>query len=176
MLKNFYSILGKSIIAEGKNKVQFILADLIKTKRCTLSVTESCSGGRISHAITKIPGCSSFYKGSITAYSNEIKENLLHVNPQTLKKHGAVSQETAIEMVQGIAAAFKTNLAISTTGIAGPDGGTIDKPVGTVWIATYVNGDVQVNKYKFWHDRIINIERTATVAMYDLIKHVNNRC
>ena len=108
--------------------------ELIKADK-TLSAAESCSGGYISHLITSIPGSSGYYKGGVCAYSNEIKKNLLNVKEDTLNRVGAVSKEVAIEMVKGVKAAMNTDYAISTTGIAGPDGGTEEKPVGTVWIA-----------------------------------------
>ena len=101
----------------------------------TLATAESCTAGSIASVITAIPGSSRFYKGGIVAYSDEVKTNLLGVNPETLASKGAVSEETVIEMVKGAMKSMNADCAVATSGIAGPTGGTPDKPVGTVWIA-----------------------------------------
>ena len=101
----------------------------------TLSVAESCSGGLLSKTITDVPGCSTIYPGGVCSYSNDMKMKWLHVNSSTLEQHGAVSAETALEMAQGIRNATGSDYGLSTTGVAGPGGGTPDKPVGLVYIA-----------------------------------------
>ena len=111
------------------------LGELLKERNYTLATAESCTGGNISATITAVPCSSEYYKGSIIAYSNEVKMNLLQVKEQTLIKHGAVSEETVREMVKGAMKSLNTDCAVATSGIAGPSGGTPDKPVGTVWIA-----------------------------------------
>ncbi|MDR0778846.1 MAG: CinA family protein [Methanomassiliicoccaceae archaeon] len=111
------------------------LSDLLIKKRYTLSLAESCTGGLIAKQITDMPGASKFFIGSAVTYSNESKEKLLNVSHRTLTEHGAVSAETAEEMAKGAMFLFKTDAAASATGIAGPDGGTETKPVGTVFIA-----------------------------------------
>ena len=111
------------------------LGELLKERNYMLVTAESCTGGNISATITAVPGSSEYYKGSIIAYSNEVKMNLLQVKEQTLIKHGAVSEETVREMVKGAMKSLNTDCAVATSGIAGPSGGTPDKPVGTVWIA-----------------------------------------
>ena len=111
------------------------LGELLKERNYMLATAESCTGGNISATITAVPGSSEYYKGSIIAYSNEVKMNLLQVKEQTLIKHGAVSEETVREMVKGAMKSLNTDCAVATSGIAGPSGGTPDKPVGTVWIA-----------------------------------------
>ena len=111
------------------------LGELLKERNYMLATAESCTGGNISATITAVPGSSEYYKGSIIAYSNEVKMNLLQVKEQTLIKHGAVSEETVREMVKGAMKSLNTDCAVATYGIAGPSGGTPDKPVGTVWIA-----------------------------------------
>ena len=110
------------------------LGELLKERNYMLATAESCTGGNISATITAVPGSSEYYKGSIIAYSNEVKMNLLQVKEQTLIKHGAVSEETVREMVKGAMKSLNTDCAVATSGIAGPSG-TPDKPVGTVWIA-----------------------------------------
>lgn len=111
------------------------LGELLKERNYMLATAESCTGGNISATITAVPGSTEYYKGSIIAYSNEVKMNLLQVKEQTLIKHGAVSEETVREMVKGAMKSLNTDCAVATSGIAGPSGGTPDKPVGTVWIA-----------------------------------------
>ncbi|HKK60104.1 MAG TPA: CinA family nicotinamide mononucleotide deamidase-related protein [Salinivirga sp.] len=167
--KKLYEILGSQIIAEGKEKVEFTLGKILKDNNKTISVAESCTGGLLGHRITSVAGASAYLKGGITAYSNEAKEKQLGVNSATLEKHGAVSEAVAKEMAIGAAKALNTNYAISTTGIAGPDGGTETKPVGTVWIGFYLEGEVHAQSFLFTHDRMVNMERTATVAMYNMI-------
>jgi nicotinamide-nucleotide amidase len=101
----------------------------------TLATAESCTGGQIAATITKVPGCSAYYKGSIVSYANEIKENLLGVNQEDLNSYGAVSKQVVEGMVIGVIKKMEVDYAIATSGIAGPEGGTDDKPVGMVWIA-----------------------------------------
>ena len=111
------------------------LVQYLITHNISISSAESCSGGRISKLITDIPGCSSIYPGGVCAYSNEMKIKWLNVNSSTLEQHGAVSAETALEMAQGIRNVTGSDYGISTTGIAGPGGGSAEKPVGLVYIA-----------------------------------------
>ena len=105
------------------------IGELLKAKKMTLSTAESCTGGSIAALITSVPGSSEYFKGGVVAYSNEVKMNMLHVSPETLQKYGAVSRETVIEMVQGVMESMKTDCAVATSGIAGPGGGTPEKPV-----------------------------------------------
>ena len=111
------------------------IGELLKAKKLTLSTAESCTGGSIAALITSVPGSSEYFKGGVVAYSNEVKMNMLYVSPETLQKYGAVSRETVIEMVQGVMESMKTDCAVATSGIAGPGGGTPEKPVGTIWMA-----------------------------------------
>ena len=108
------------------------ISDLFWKEGLTLATAESCTAGNVAAAITAIPGSSHFYRGGIIAYSNEVKENMLGVNPETLENKGAVSEETVIEMVKGAMKSMNSDCAVATSGIAGPTGGTPDKPVGTV--------------------------------------------
>ncbi|MER3546272.1 MAG: damage-inducible protein CinA [Rhodanobacteraceae bacterium] len=111
------------------------LAEILRERKQMLSVAESCTGGWIAKVLTDLPGSSAWFECGVVAYSYEAKEALLGVYPHTLERHGAVSQECAIEMVSGALARFGATVAVAVTGIAGPSGGTADKPVGTVWIA-----------------------------------------
>lgn len=127
--------------------IETIVSEMLIEKKLTISIAESCTGGLVSATLINYPGISSVFMEGCVTYSNESKINRLGVNPHTLEVHGAVSEETAREMVEGIAKNFNTNVAISTTGIAGPEGGTSDKPVGLVYIGVYVNGKTTVSKY-----------------------------
>lgn len=135
----------------------------------SLAAAESCSGGYFSHMITSVPGSSAFFKGSIIAYSNEIKMEGLGVQPRTLEEFGAVSEQTIMEMAEGIRNRFKSNIGIASSGIAGPGGGTPDKPVGTVWIAAADGHRTEARKLQLGKDRLLNIRLTA-VNMMDLLR------
>lgn len=132
---------------DKKISIETIVSEMLIEKNLTISIAESCTGGLVSSTLINYPGISSvFIEGCIT-YSNESKINRLGVNQEVLKKYGAVSKEIAKEMAEGIAKNFNTNVAISTTGIAGPGGGTSEKPVGLVYIGIYINGKTTVKKY-----------------------------
>jgi nicotinamide-nucleotide amidase len=137
---------------------------LLKSK-ATVSIAESCTGGYISHLLTSIPGSSAYLMGSIISYSNESKMKLLNVKQETLSNFGAVSEETVTEMVLGALATFNTTYAIATTGIAGPDGGSIEKPVGTVWIAVSNGKKTIARKLLLMNNRMINIQFSAKAAL-----------
>jgi len=132
-----------------ENSIETIVSKLLIKNKLTISIAESCTGGLVSSTFINYPGISSVFMEGCVTYSNKSKINRLGVNPNTLEIYGAVSEETAIEMVEGIAKNFNTNVAISTTGIAGPDGGSIEKPLGLVYIGIYINGNTTVKKYIF---------------------------
>lgn len=132
-----------------ENSIETVVSKILIKNKLTISIAESCTGGLVSSTFINYPGISSVFMEGCITYSNEAKINRLGVNPNTLDIYGAVSEETAIEMVEGIAKNFNTNVAISTTGIAGPDGGSIEKPVGLVYIGIYINGNTTVKKYIF---------------------------
>ncbi|MGV3547688.1 MAG: competence/damage-inducible protein A [Pedobacter sp.] len=131
----------------------------------TLSLAESCTGGYISHLFTQHSGSSAVFQGGAVTYSNALKQSVLGVKEQTLLEFGAVSEQVAKEMALGAVANFKTDYAIAVTGIAGPDGGTVEKPVGTVWIAVASKTEVNAKLYKFASQRLQNIERAAMAAL-----------
>jgi len=141
------------IIGDGFNSPEDELVNLLKQKHLTVSTAESCTGGLIGKRFTDIPGASEVFTGSVTAYSNTIKTGVLGVNESTLEKHGAVSEETAAEMVRGLCSLFGTEIGISVTGIAGPGGGTEDKPVGTVCFGFRINNELITRKEFFGGDR-----------------------
>ena len=132
-----------------ENSIETVVSKILIKNKLTISIAESCTGGLVSSTFINYPGISSVFMEGCITYSNESKIKRLGVNLNTLDIYGAVSEETAIEMVEGIAKNFNTNVAISTTGIAGPDGGSIEKPVGLVYIGIYINGNTTVKKYIF---------------------------
>lgn len=127
-------------------KIEEEIDELLKAKNLSLSTAESCTGGGVAALITSVPGSSEYFSGSIVAYSNEVKISLLHVCPETLEKYGAVSKETVTEMVKGAMKTLKTDCAVATSGIAGPGGGTIAKPVGTIWLAAAYKNEIATMK------------------------------
>ena len=135
----------------------------------TIATAESCTGGKISQAITSVPGSSEYFIGSIVAYQNRLKESLLDVNPQTLKQHGAVSEQTVSEMASGVRNRLESDIGVATSGIAGPGGGTPEKPVGTVWIACSDSKSTLTKKLSLYKDRTINIQLT-TNALLNLVR------
>ena len=145
---------------------------IIRAKKQTLATAESCTGGLLGHRLTNIAGSSSFFMGGVISYSNEVKESLLNVDSQTLDEYGAVSSEVAKHMATGVRILFKTDYGISITGIAGPDGGTVDKPVGLVYIGLATRQKVMYKKYVWTGDRVSNKENSveaALTAIYQLL-------
>ncbi len=136
----------------------------------TLATAESCTAGNVAAIITAIPGSSRFYKGGIIAYANEVKENLLHVKTETLETHGAVSEETVTEMVYGAMQTLSTDYVIATSGIAGPAGGTPDKPVGTIWVAAGNKSKVITAKLTEDDGREKNIQAATKKALQLLLE------
>lgn len=129
------------------------LASILKRSGFSLACAESCTGGLASAAITGLPGSSKYFLGGIVAYSNQAKTNVLHIDPDTINTYGAVSEETARAMVLGAATIFNADCAFSITGIAGPNGGTRDKPTGTVWFGFFVRESIQAERVLFPGDR-----------------------
>ncbi|MGB1248730.1 MAG: CinA family nicotinamide mononucleotide deamidase-related protein [Chitinophagales bacterium] len=149
------------------------VGDILKSKHKTLATAESCTGGKIAHKITAIAGSSGYYEGSIIAYSYDIKKSHLGVKESTLEKHGAVSEETVIEMANGLLKKMKTDYAIAVSGIAGPGGGMPNKPVGTVWIAVGDNDKIIAKKHHLTPHRDNNIEISSVFALEMLRQFLN---
>ncbi len=144
------------------------LSKLLVEKNVTLSLAESCTGGMISSEIVSIPGSSKYFMGSAVVYSNDAKESILGVKHETLLKHGAVSKETAEEMAIGSLKKYDSKVAASVTGIAGPDGGTPEKPVGTIWMAV-TDGKNTIAKKNIFQGERNDIRRKSTDTLIDLI-------
>lgn len=155
----------KLIVADEDITLEKALGQLLQEKGLSLSTAESCTGGYVAHLITSVPGSSAYYMGSVLSYSNEIKVNQLGVKEETLKSHGAVSEQTVVEMVKGAVGLLKTDIAVATSGIAGPGGGTEEKPVGTIWVAVGNQSTVKTIKLSLGKDRTRNIQYTATRAL-----------
>ena len=151
------------------------IGELLKAKKMTLSTAESCTGGSIAALITSVPGSSEYFKGGVVAYSNEVKMNMLHVSPETLQKYGAVSRETVIEMVQGVMESMKTDCAVATSGIAGPGGGTPEKPVGTIWMAVACGDLIVTEKEEGDAGRVENVKKTVHNALLLLSRLLEER-
>ncbi len=151
------------------------IGDLLIERRLTLGTAESCTGGYLSHLITSVSGSSAYFKGSIVSYANEIKQDLLYVKTDTLEKFGAVSEETVLEMLSGGLKQLKTDIVIAVSGVAGPNGGTPEKPVGTVFIGIGTKEKSIVKKLSFTNHRDRNIQLSSIVALVMLRKYLLNQ-
>lgn len=158
-------IFGYEEYGSEPETIEQVIGRLLREKKRTVSTAESCTGGYISHLITKVPGSSEYYLGSVIAYAYEVKENMLNVPKEMLEKYGAVSAQVVEQMAAGVRQKLNTDYSIAASGIAGPGGGTDDKPVGTVWIAVATPEKVISKRLQFGDNRERNIERTAITAL-----------
>jgi nicotinamide-nucleotide amidase len=160
------------LVTNEDEGLETVIGKILKAKGKTMGTAESCTGGYIAHLITTIPGSSAYFKGSVISYSNEVKENILAVSNDTLSSNGAVSQETVKEMVKGAIEKLNVDYALATSGIMGPDGGSEEKPVGTVWIAVANKDKTETLKLNLRFDRQRNIALTAANALNFLRKFI----
>lgn len=167
-------LVAEWMVTDEDITIQEAIGRLLKAGGHTLGTAESCTGGYIAHLITSISGSSHYFKGSVVSYANEVKIETLGVNPDTIAANGAVSEPTVQEMIRGALAELDTDFAIATSGIMGPDGGTPEKPVGTVWIAVGDRQNILTQKFSFRFDRQRNIELTATNALNLLRKFIRS--
>jgi nicotinamide-nucleotide amidase len=158
-------LIGRYIFAYGEVSLEEALGQQLTALGLTLATAESCTGGYLAHRITSVPGSSAYYMGSVIAYHNEVKMRELHVKPETLQQHGAVSEATVKEMAENVRLKFNTDIGVATSGIAGPDGGTTDKPVGTIWIAYSDKNGTKTKRLQYNKNRQLNIEYTALVTL-----------
>ena len=171
--KRIIQVVGEFIIAETDTAIEKVILDYMASKKLNLSLAESCTGGYISELITQHPGSSSVFLGGAITYSNSLKMSMLGVSELTLQNFGAVSEETVREMAEGARSVHRSDYALAVSGIAGPDGGTVEKPVGTVWIAVSSPLKTISKKYNFGNKRTQNIERaaiSALILLYKLVK------
>ena len=152
--------------------LEVLVGELLIQHGLQLAVAESCTGGLISHRITNISGSSRYYLGGVTSYANEAKITLLGVSQETLEKHGAVSAETVLQMARGIRFKLSADIGLSTSGIAGPTGGTMDKPVGTTWVGFSSSAGEEARHFLFEGDRLTIKEQAAQAALQLLVDHL----
>jgi len=153
----------------GDTTLEAVIGQMLVARGLSIGAAESCTGGHFSHTLTSVPGSSAYFKGAVVAYDNAVKMALLGVNATTLESHGAVSEQTVLEMARGAQKLLQTDLAVSISGIAGPSGGTPDKPVGTIWMAIADKEDAFAQKIVRGKDRLTNIQY-ATIAALNLVR------
>ena len=176
-IANLKPLIAGNLIATEDLPLETILGNLLKQRHQTIATAESCTGGRLAAALNAQSGSSAYYMGSVVAYDNTIKEQVLGVKHDTLEKYGAVSEQTVREMAEGVRALMNTDYAIATSGIAGPTGGTPDKPIGTVWIAWATAKGTTAECYHFGiaREREQITQRAVTAALVELIKSLNTK-
>lgn len=167
-------ILGDVIYSYEDDTLENCIGKLLKKHGKTLSTAESCTGGLIASMITSVPGASEYFLGSVVSYSNSVKQNVLGVSEETLKDHGAVSSECVGEMADGARRLTGSDFAVATSGIAGPGGGSDEKPVGLVWIGVSSKAGTETFRLVFNSDRKRNIERFTSSALYKILKKLEN--
>jgi nicotinamide-nucleotide amidase len=173
-VSRLYKTIPELIYGEDEESLEMVIGKLLIFQSKTVSTAESCTGGEIAHLITGVPGSSTYFKGSVIAYANSVKTQLLGVQDYILTKYGAVSENTVKEMAGGVRSLLKTDYALATSGIAGPDGGTEEKPVGTIWIAVDSEKGTVSEKRMFGNDRNTNIKRFSLAALNLLRKQIIN--
>ncbi len=164
-----FTFLGENIVSEEDNSLETVLHELLIRNNLSLGVAESCTGGRIASLFTSLPGSSNYFRGGVVSYSNEAKNEILGVDSRSIQEFGAVSREVVEQMALGAQKIFHADCAISTSGIAGPDGGTPDKPVGTVWIAVAYREQLISKRYQFSKNRENNILRASNASLLMLL-------
>jgi nicotinamide-nucleotide amidase len=169
-----YKIIHEFIYGENEESLEKVIGNILVSEQKTVSTAESCTGGEIAHMITSVQGSSAYYKGSVVAYANSAKTELLDVPKDLIEKYGAVSEEVVRAMAIGAKNRLKTDFAVATSGIAGPDGGTEEKPVGTLWMAVASENEVIAEKRVFGNERLNNIRRFSLAALNLLRKQLIN--
>jgi nicotinamide-nucleotide amidase len=158
-------LLGPSIVALEDVSVESLIATALRQKGLKIATAESCTGGYIAHLLTSMAGSSDYFNGSVVAYSNEVKKEVLGVAADDLETYGAVSAQVVEQMAIGVRRLLKADVAIATSGIAGPGGGSDEKPVGTVWIAVASEHQVVAKEFRFGALREQNIHRSAQAGL-----------
>lgn len=162
-------LIDKYIYGFDAESLPDVIGRLLLNKNKTVALAESCSGGYISHLVTSVPGCSAYFNGAVIPYHNQFKVSQLDVREETLTMRGAVSEETVKEMARNVRRKYNSDFGLATSGIAGPGGGSEEKPVGTVWIACDFDGNTITKKLQLSNERDINIRYTAVFAL-DLLR------
>ncbi len=169
-IKKLEPLISKYIFGYDEGNIEHFIGKKLLEAGKTLACAESCTGGYLSHLITSIPGSSAYFKGAVIAYANEIKINALNVDPHTLEKHGAVSEEVVLQMARNVREKFGSDIGLSISGVAGPGGGTEEKPVGLIWFGYSDRDKTFAEKFNFSKDRLLNIEFGARKAL-DLLRN-----
>jgi nicotinamide-nucleotide amidase len=162
-------IIPKYIFGFDDDLLEKVVGSMFEKRKMSISSAESCTGGYLAYLLTTIPGSSAYYWGSVIAYQNQVKTEMLGVRKETIEKHGAVSEETVKEMAEGVRKKFGTDIGVSSSGIAGPTGGTEEKPVGTVWIGYSDKNQTLAKKLMLGNDRDINVKLTC-IAVFNMIR------
>ncbi|MDR2038282.1 MAG: competence/damage-inducible protein A [Bacteroidales bacterium] len=165
-------ILGKHLLSVQDELPEELVGRLLSERGETVSTAESCTGGNIAHMLTTVSGSSQYFKGSVVAYANEVKVSLLGVVASDIEQYGAVSKIVVEQMAQNVRKLLDTDYAVATSGIAGPTGGTVEKPVGTIWVALATKSRVISKLLHFGNNRENNIQRTTTAALNMLIEQL----
>lgn len=169
VIEEIKSRFGDAIYSIDNKEMEEVVAELLMSNNLTISIAESCTGGLVSKKFTDIPGISEVFEGSVVSYSNNLKMEILGVSKETLENYGAVSNETAIEMAKGVRRIANTDIGLSITGIAGPDGGTPEKPIGLVYVAIAYENGVNSQELKLWGERS-RIRNVASLHALDLVR------
>jgi nicotinamide-nucleotide amidase len=173
MEKEIRALVGSYVFATGNQRIEDVLGEMLRERGQSISVAESCTGGLIGNLLTNSPGSSTYFLGGVVVYSNQAKVDLLDVSKETLEEYGAVSEQTVRQMAQGVRKRLHTDIGLSVSGIAGPDGGTKEKPVGTVHIGLAVEKEVFSGKYRFWGTREQIKSNTAMMALDWVRRYLN---
>ncbi len=163
--KQLETLIPKAVFGYEQQTLPEVVGELLKNKNLSVGTVESCTSGALAHSITSISGSSDYFMGGLLTYSNDLKVKLANVSPQTLEKFGAVSEETAIEMAKGGLEKLGVDVCVSTTGIAGPNGGTAEKPVGMVWVGIATKEQVFTHQFQFGDNRERNIQMSVLGAL-----------
>lgn len=167
-------VLAGMRYTEGDDSLEKQIGKVLRSKGITMATAESCTGGEIARLITSVPGSSAYFKGTVVAYANEIKIRVLEVAAEDIEQEGAVSEKVVMQMAEGVKRLMQTNYAVATSGVAGPDGGTPEKPVGTVWIGVATPQRTFAKKFVFSFTRERNIAKAAAKALEMLMLEVEN--
>ena len=172
--EELYALIPNYIFGEDEERLEEKVGEILRSKKLTLATAESCTGGYLAHMLTSVSGSSDYFKGSVVSYSNEIKEQILDVSSDLLQEKGAVNKEVVKQMASNVRAKFKVDIAIATTGYAGPEGGDEDFPVGSIWIAIASEKGVNTKLLRFGNKRLNNIKVSSIVCLGRLLKEIQD--
>jgi len=172
--KELRDLLGAYVFASGNQHIEDVVGKVLCDRNITISVAESCTGGLIGNLLTNVSGSSGYFSGGMIVYSNQSKADLLNVSQDTIKIYGAVSDQTVREMAEGVKDKINTDIGLAVTGIAGPDGGTKEKPVGTVYIGLASGNDTFSGRYRFWGTRAQIKQNTSIMALDWVRRYLND--